>query len=451
MFISAVVFWALLFVIQPVFAQLTINLVAVNADEEEEKEIEIRYELPEELEPEDILDTGPLEVDYDVNKERYLVKGQVSFKPKESKTFKIKVNDVWHFKSEEMDNLKTQLDSNLKMLEKHENYPAAKRARNLMIEQLDQIFSMQTQYSQNIERRIEEYRSHRKMLEEIRNNIYSMDFLKFESKALEEQRDAAGVVKLQIEVQNPHDSERTIVHKHYLPSEIREEHIVDTKGFEVRFDEEAEKSFLTKEETFKPQETKKYEIEIRDIWDFPLIKVDDLEDRTIIAVDELQGTIYEDSSNRLLKEITTIFEKIRNSQENQEALNVREHIGLFRLNHDRYEDAKKNFERIEEMIAIVRAKKLEQLEQGKVKNVLQRLKALRGLSALAEALFKKSISVTVTWRIIMGSIIFVALFTTIHFIIWSKRSGRMGEELSTEEGIVNVPKPGEGGEEEEEA
>ncbi len=72
------------------------------------------------------------------------------------------------------------------------------------------------------------------------------------------------------------------------------------------------------------------------------------------------------------------------------------------------------------------------------------------VEALAEALFKKSISITVTWRIIMGAIIFVALFTTIHFIIWSKRSGKMGEELAAPagEGIKTVPKPGQGGEEE---
>ncbi len=45
----------------------------------------------------------------------------------------------------------------------------------------------------------------------------------------------------------------------------------------------------------------------------------------------------------------------------------------------------------------------------------------------------------------MGSIIFVALFTALHFIIWARRSGKLGEELGPkgEEGIKTVPKPGE--------
>ena len=96
------------------------------------------------------------------------------------------------------------------------------------------------------------------------------------------------------------------------------------------------------------------------------------------------------------------------------------------------------------MIAIVRAQKLAELEKGKVKNVLQRLKALRGLRALSEMLFKKSISVTMTWKIIFGTIVFVALFTTMHFVIWARRSGKSGEEMGPKgEGIRIVPKPGQ--------
>ena len=88
--------------------------------------------------------------------------------------------------------------------------------------------------------------------------------------------------------------------------------------------------------------------------------------------------------------------------------------------------------------------KLEELEARKVKNVLQKMKALRGLAALAEALFKKGISVTVTWRIIFGTLIFVGSFTAMHFFIWAKRSKTMGEEKGLKDGgaIKEVPKPG---------
>ena len=428
-----------------VYAQLTINVIGVNASDKEAKEITVRYELPEELEPEHVLDTGGMDLKYDVDHAKYYVSQKTMFSPKETKTFKIRVKDVWRIEPEEIEEIKTQLNRNLDMVKNHESFPAAREAVDFMTGQLDYILSQQDKYSENIERRIEEYRAYRQTMEQILDNTYSLDFLKFESRAIKEMKDARGTVKFVIQVQNPHDDPRNIVHKHYLPEEIREENIVDKKDFEVRYDEAVKKAYLSKEEKFEANELKKYEIIIRDIWQFPMVKMDDLIDRTLIAMEELQETIYQESADRLYSVIEGLANKIRESTASQEGLSVSDHIGQFRLNEKRFEEAKKNFERIEEMIAIVRAKKLQEMDQKKVKNVLQRLKALRGLSALAEALFKKSISITVTWRIIMGSIIFVAFFTTIHFFIWSKRSGKLGEELAAPagEGIKTVPKPGE--------
>ncbi len=95
------------------------------------------------------------------------------------------------------------------------------------------------------------------------------------------------------------------------------------------------------------------------------------------------------------------------------------------------------------MLAIVKAKKLEELEGSKVKNILKRLQALRGLQALSEAIFKKGISVTMTWRIIGGAIAFIAFFTTYHFFIWAGRSGKKSDSspLKPGEEIAIVPKP----------
>jgi len=444
LFVVGTFYLSLLF-IPMAYAQLKINVIGVNASETESKEIDVRYDLPHELEPDDVLNTGGMKMSYDVDKATYYVSTETLFEPKETKKFQILVNDVWRINPEEIEEIRTQLARNLEMVKNHESFPAAREAVEFMTGQLDFILAQQDKYSENIERRIEEYRAYRETMHEILNNTYSIDFLKFESRALQEIKDARGTVKFIIEVKNPHDNVREIVHKHFLPEEIREENIIDKKDFEVRFDEESEKAYLTKEETFQPNETKKYEVIIKDIWQFPVIKIDDLLDRTLIAMEELQGTIYKESADRLYEVVEGIAQKIKESSAAQEGLSVSDHIGEFRLNEKRFAEAKKNFERIEEMIAIVRAKKLQELEQKKVKNVLQRLKALRGLSALAEALFKKSISITVTWRIIMGAIIFVAFFTTIHFIIWSKRSGKMGEEMAAPagEGIKTVPKPGQ--------
>ncbi len=157
---------------------------------------------------------------------------------------------------------------------------------------------------------------------------------------------------------------------------------------------------------------------------------------------EISESPYKDSGKFVFDAMNTRIQQIKDSQE--QVLSIPKHIGLFRINQRRFSEAELDLDRLEKMLAIVRAKKLEELESGKVKNVLQRLKALRGLQALSEALFKKGISVTTTWRIIFGAIGFIGLFTSLHFFLWAKRSKTMGEERGPKAGeeVKVVPKPG---------
>jgi len=436
--------------VSPAAADLTLNLVGVNP-KDEVREIEIKYYLPDDISNEDVLDSGELQIDYDVEKETFFVYGNVKFKPKESKTFKIKVKDIWMIDPQEVVLMKEQLVKNMTLLDPaKDDMDAAEITAEHLDQQLDYLLAQQTKLSDNIDRRIEQYRAYREKLDTIRDQVYSVDFLRHDSKALEELKRTQKDVTFILEVTNPRDELKTLKHKHYLPLEVRETDVLEGAGFDIRYDERKGKSYLIKEEEFKPNEMKRFEIKIRDIWQFPIIKVEDLTDRALIAQGELMGTVFEQSANFLMNEIVKELDTIRSSIAAGQNLPPKEHIGLYRTNQARFEAAMRDFRRIEEMIAIVRAKKLEKYEQTQVKNVLQKLKALRGLTALSEALFKRGISVTVTWRIIFGTIIFVGLFTTLHFMIWSKRSKTMGEELASSEGIKEVPKPGEEKDEEKE-
>lgn len=432
--------WLLLPALGLAAGELNINLIAVNASQTDPKEIEVKYYLPKELEPQDVLDTGVLKMEYDVDKGSYYVHGMVPFQPKESKTFKIKVKDVWFISQEEIDVLRKQLSENLELLKKKENYDYALRASDKLNQQMDFILGQQQHYSDNIERRIEEYRAYIGMLGDVRNNVYNLDYLANESKELLETVETKPI-KLVIEVKNPSETEeKKVTEKHFLPKEIREEDILDKKGFDIRFDEKTERSYLSREETFKPGEVKKYEILLKDIWRMPDPKIDALQGRAEVAMKELRGSIYDVSANFLFESVNKQTALMHDSQNKSQP--IKEHIGVFRVNQTRYEKARKDVERLEQLMAIVRAKKLEELESGKVKNVLQKLRALRGLAALSEALFKKGISVTTTWRIIFGTLGFIAFFTALNFFIWIKRSKRMGEEKGNE-GVKVVPKPGE--------
>ncbi len=424
--------------------ELFINFIAVNASEREAKTIEVKQYLPKELKVEDILDTGDLEPDYDVNKGMIYVHGDVQFGPKETKTYRIRVRDVWKVASAEIDLLRQQLDDTLSTLKDNPNYASAVYVRDKMNAQMDFILKQQNEFSGDVGRRIEEYRANLRTLEQIRDNVYSMDFLKYESKSIEEQDNFKQQITIRLEVKNPNESKAINVrHKHFLPEEIRAEHVIDSKGFEVRFDEKHDLAYLTKEEEFGPGEVKVYEIIVRDVWHFPEVKLQDLYERAQIATLELEGTTYGASATHLFNQVNENINLIRETT--KQKVSTQKHIGYYRLNLQRFDKALKDFKRIEEMIAIVRAKKLEEFERKRVKNILQKLKALRGLKKLSEALLKKRLTPTLTWKIIGAVIVFVATFTLFHYIIWARRSARMGEELGLKPGedIKVVPKPGE--------
>jgi len=70
-FCTAGIILSFIFLSQHILAQdksasLTINLVAVNAMDEE-KSVTIKHYLPEELDPEDVLDLGGLQLDYSID------------------------------------------------------------------------------------------------------------------------------------------------------------------------------------------------------------------------------------------------------------------------------------------------------------------------------------------------------------------------------------------------
>ncbi len=425
----------------PCLAQLNVNLFAVNPSETEAREINVKHYLPRELTPQDILDTGALKLAYDVQKGQYYVFEKVQFQPKESKTFKIKVNDVWHIKEEDIDVLKNQLEQNLQALQGKPFYDQAVATRDRLVQQLNEILDMQTGLSQDVGRRIEQYRAHADILEQTRNEIFNITSLEEKAKAGDDVNEAK-TVKFIVEVKNPlADAPKTVRHKVFLPQEIKDDDIVEKHGFMYHFDEKTDRPYLSKEETLAPGESKKYEFVLQDVWQMSPSQVDVLKERAENTVEELEGSSYKESGTFLFN---AIMEKIAQMQATPaQPSSIEDYIGSFRVNTARFRQATADMERLERLLAIVRAQKLEELESKKVKNVLERLQALRGLAQLSEALFKRGISVTMTWRIIIGAIAFISVFTAWHFFVWSRRSRAMGEEQAPKTGgIVEVPKPG---------
>lgn len=416
---------------------ININLVAANASSTETKKVPVTYFLPKELTTEDVINTGGLELDYDIDKSAYYLKGMVELAPKESKTIKIEVKDVWKVTPEEVDTLKKQIEDNLSTLKNSQYYESGKILRDNMLEKLDYILQQQASYAENVERRIEEYRAYVDDINAIRKNAFSADYFKTSSSAATEGK----TVKFIIEVKNPSDKEtKKVKQQHCLPLEVRSEHVVDAQGFEVRFDEKKGQSCLAKEEELKPSETKRYEIVLKDIWNIAPENIETLRKRADVSFEGVKNSEYAQGAQYLYDLIVEALDKIENSQ--NEKTNMKQYIGAYRTNKRLFEESEENIIKLEMMLASVKAEKLEELESGKVKNVLQKMQALRGIMGISQAVFGKKPSVTNTWKVIWGILIFVAIFTAIHFFTWWRKSQVMGEEMAMKtRGVIKEVTP----------
>jgi len=433
-FVSAIL---LTLISSPSFAQsLTINLVAVNGSEEPKK-TPVKYYLPMELKPEDVTSAGDLKVEYDLEKESYFVYGDFELAPKESRTFKLQIKDVWKIDVSEIEVLKQQINNNLSELDDTEYYESATTLRDNLFQKLDYILQRQEEFQNNIERRIEEYRANIDIFNELKRDAFSSTYLISSPSISESENDT---VKMIIEVKNPSMEEaKTISYKHYLPKEIRSSHLVDSQGFDVRFDAGRGQSYLSKEEEFQPGEKKRYIIVLKDAWSIPKSLMNSIYKRTNDSLKE----IFEESGNEEIAKTANflsenIFSNIKTIQESQsKEASVKEHIGIFRANKARYDEADESLKQLERLLAVISVKKLQKyqgLAKSQVKNVLKQIKALRGVAALSKALLGKRPSITNTWRIIWAVMAFIALFTSIHFFTWRQRSKFMGEEHSAESG-----------------
>ncbi|MFH0779237.1 MAG: DUF2341 domain-containing protein [Parcubacteria group bacterium] len=77
----------------------------------EARVLKFKSYLPAEVKPENILDAGGLNAEYDSNVNSYYIFGNISLGPKESVTRKVEIKDIWVFSSEEIDSLKKQAEN----------------------------------------------------------------------------------------------------------------------------------------------------------------------------------------------------------------------------------------------------------------------------------------------------------------------------------------------------
>ena len=416
-------------------ADLNINILAVNGTDES-RDKDVTFSLPKELGSDDILDTAGLKLDYDFNKGCYFVHGKVELNAKETKTFKVRIRDVWQVDQEKIEKIKEQIEVSLKGIKDTDYEENASKKKEALLERLDYILEQQERYADNVEKRMDQYRIYEEEIQEVREKAVSIDYWRSKNFVDEsEQR----TVRFVIKVENPSKSERkTLSPKHYLPKEVKEEHFIDTQGFDVRYDVSRSQCYLTKEESFLPAEVKKYNFTVTDIWYIAQPHLEDLKDRTKKAYKLLKETKYATSARYLVQSIKENIERIEYSQEQEK--DIDQHISTYRKNIERFETAKKDVEALENLLKALR----ENLERSRLKNVLQKIRTFKNIASIAAAIFNKKPKLNTAWKIIIGVVSFVGLLTFLHFVVWGKRSRTLKVEKEEPEDFEKVAKEAEG-------
>lgn len=392
-------------------ADLYINILAVNGAEVAQDK-NIRHFLPKGLTRDDIIDTDGLQVQYDVEQGSYAVMGTAKLKPKESKTYKVRIKDIWKIDENEIIGIMGEIDKNLERIKDTEYYPSGQIKKEALLQRLDYIAKEQARYADNIEQRIGRYQIYESELEEIREKALSIKYWRSRPPTTDE----ADVFTYIVEMENPNKEEEAVLSpKHYVPKEVKPEHFVELQGFEVKYDASRGKSYLQKEEKLKAGEKKRYEIGIIDIWRIKENEIGSLRDRTDKALDLLKETEFLDSAQYLSEGIYKNLDFIDESQ--LEARPIGDHISVYRRNLEIFKRTRSDVEALERLLEALR----EDLERSKVKKVLQRIADMPKLANMVKTIFKKP-DINTAWKIILGIVAFVGTITLINFIIWVARS-----------------------------
>lgn len=157
---------------------VTLSVVAINPSEKETKVTNVRIDLPTEITPKDVMETGELDLEYDDERKTYYVhKEAVALAPKETRVYEVKVRDLWFVDESQLDSLKSYTKLLLGRLEKTDYYKTAKPMAESIYQRIDDIKSVQNNESLSRKSRIGAYRFHLQAIAQIKEDLNRMEKL----------------------------------------------------------------------------------------------------------------------------------------------------------------------------------------------------------------------------------------------------------------------------------
>jgi hypothetical protein len=406
-------------------ADVAVKIVIANPSDDKTQAIPVSYELPPGLEKGDILDAGGMQVDYNVSRSSFFVTGDVELKPKETRTLKVVIRDIWNIPEEDIVKMSEMLNNKSETLKTPENSEIVDLVSDGLREKLDAILQYQQDNAGNIQKRMEMFTTNRERFKLIKSDIFSLENLVREEKAEDVPKD---VLTLVIEARNIANKELTIPVKFYLPREIIPQHIEDAGGLEMRHDPTRDVFYLFAEEVFGPEETKRFYVKVKDVWTIPEDELNGYVAEAIELNEGFKNTVDEEVADSLLESIRTNTRAIIDSQSGAES--VKDHVAAFRANEKRLRSIKDDLEKLR---TLKPPGVSSDAGKGKIKNILRQMEVFSKVKALSDKLFKEKMTTAKVWGIVLLVVVFAILLTIIFYVIWiinlKKEEGRKYDKV----------------------
>lgn len=424
------------------------RILVANHSKGVEETIPVKEYLPDGVKPEDIISKGDFKIGYDFDRSLYFVYQNVKLQPNASVTLEIVMNDIWRIDELEIAMLRDHVKRIAAILEKSRYAEQVKVMCATIYRRLDQIAQVQNTVT-TTESRLSNYDVNKASLEEIKNDIGTLEDLVIEVQGLPTDKIMGKVsplvsaasgsatgnlpppkknITMKIEMVNDLSISNTAPLEYALPAEIKPDLIVDQGGLEVRYDPEKKLHYLSKENlAFTPHEKKSFSVVLNDIWYIPTQQINDLRSHTDKLVGMFADSEARQSAEFLGKRITQGLTAIGKSQQ-QTDLTADVHIGNYRVNAKRLEDIKKDIARLERLIV--------QTGGSPGMTMAVRDVKIKEGGAIPAAGGKTRMFITVnTWRIIWTIIAFTGIISFLFFMIWwmqiRKKEAEKLEKLDT--------------------
>jgi hypothetical protein len=193
---------------------------------------------------------------------------------------------------------------------------------------------------------------------------------------------------------------QTVPVKAYLPKEAKPEHVVDMGDLEIAYDTQQGSYYVFGEYELKPQEIIEREIEIRNIWVIEDAEIKSLSQEIIKLHEMLRNTEFSDRIIFLKNSIDTKLNEISQKQADS-PVSPQQGISEYRNN-------------------------------------LKILESVKADLALAQSLLSqaKPFDWKVTWKVILGIIIFLGILGLSFYLIWHKQL----KAITREDSSFYIPK-----------